>query len=368
MYPVSDRFLTTYRQPTQTVATLAQVLGAGGQVLAELDVLSGQVVAEADRAVRATCTLTLADPDGTLSPAAAGDLLAPYGNEIRMWRGFRYPDGTVELASLGVFGFTDVDISDGSDGVTIAIAGQDRSARITANRFIDPYKVARNLDVSVAIEALLTDRWNAVAVDLPATGHTTARTFLEAGDSSDPWRDAQELARAAGQRLAFDADGVVRYDQQSQAVLATYTDGAEAVLLSLDRSMSTEATRNGVVATGEGTDLPAAVRAEVWDTDPASPTYVDGPFGRRPGFYSSPLLRDADQAAAAAAAELDRLRGLAHSVSWSQVVNPARQVGDRVAIVRPASRTSAVLEVDSVTIGLSAADPLTGSGRVLSEA
>lgn len=368
MYPVSARFLQTYRQPTSQLANLAQIIGANGEVLAELDVDSGSVSSERDRAVRATCTVTLADPDGTLSPSAASDLLAPIGVEIRLWRGFRYPDGTRELASLGVFGFNAVDIDDSADGVSIGITGQDRSARITAARFTDPYKIARNLEISDAIEELLNDRWGDVTVDLPATGYTTARTFLEAGDSSDPWRDAQELARAAGMQLAFDADGVVRYDELNTEVSATYTDGSDAALLDLSRTMSAEETRNGVVATGEGTDLAEPARAVVWDDDPASPTYYEGPFGQRPGFYTSSLIKDDDQAESVAIAELARLKGLAHSVSWSQLTNPARQVNDRVAIIRAPSNTSATLIVDSVTIGMRAGDSLTSNGRVISEA
>lgn len=367
MYPVTPRFASAVRR-THLVATLAQVTDPSGAVLAELTCESGSVSAETERTVRRTCSVTIIDPTGALTPAEANDLLAPFGNELRLWRGVRFAANDIELVPLGVFGFVESTVADADDGVKLSISGQDRAARISAAKFTDPYKVPRGQDVSAAITDLLQSRWSAVTIDLPPAEDVTARTFLEAGDSSDPWRDAQELALSAGYVLAFDVNGVVRYDSPTPQPVRVYTDGAEAALLSLERVMSAEATRNGVIATGEGTDLIAPVRGEAWDTDRSSPTYVDGKFGPRPAFLSSPLIVTQSQATRVAERQLDQVRGVAHSVSWGALVDAALDVGDSVQIDRPTSRTNAVVRLDSLTVPLSATDSMSAAGRVVQEA
>ena len=59
--------------------------------------------------------------------------------------------------------------------------------------------------------------------------------------------------------LYFDENGIARMrpipDPDFGTPVATYTDGSDSVLIQLSRSLSTDESYNGVIFTGEGTNL-----------------------------------------------------------------------------------------------------------------
>ena len=71
----------------------------------------------------------------------------------------------------------------------------------------------------------------------------------------------------------------------------------------------------------------------VVDDDPSSPTVWGGPFGKKPRFYTSPLLLSGGQAEATAADMLSRVTGYIANVSITQIVNPALEPGDVIELV-----------------------------------
>lgn len=367
MWPVSEEFLAAVRGSHRVVTRVEAYFD--GEWVADLTPLDGSVSIDSRRAVRRTVSLSFVD-DGTLVPAPGGTsgILTPYGAEVRVYRGVALEDGTEELAPLGVFVVTEVEVRDGRAGREITVQGSDRSIRISRNRFTDSYAIAAGTAVETAIGDLLRDRWADVEVSLPAMGATTPATVLRVGSESDPWRDAVDLATNSGWDLAFDADGVVRArlipDPLEDDPVAIYEDGAEAVVLEVSRGWSTEATYNGVIASSEGSDVDSPLRAEAWDEDANSPTYRYGPFGQVPMFYSSSLIRTSDQAATVAASQLRQQLGRAETISWGQVVNPAHDVLDVVRLLRPSQDLDAVLLIDRLEVPLDPAASMSAAARV----
>lgn len=367
MWPVSDAFLSAVRGSHRVVTLVAAYFD--GEWVADLTPVDGSVSIDSRRAVRRTLSVSFAD-DGTLVPSPGGTsgILTPYGAELRVFRGVEFDDGTEELAPLGVFLVTEVDLADGSGGREISVSASDRSLRIARSKFTDAYSIAEGTAVETAIGDLLRDRWADVEVDLPAMGATTPTVTIAAGSDSDPWRDAVALATNAGWDLAFDPDGVVRArlipDPVEDEPVAKYEDGAEAVVLEISRGWSTGETYNGVIASSEGSDVDAPVRAEAWDEDPNSPTYRYGALGEIPLFYSSSLIRDSEQAATVAASQLRQQLGRAETIDWSAVVNPAHDVLDVVRLVRPSQDLDAVLIIDRLEVPLDPAGSMRAAARV----
>lgn len=366
-WPVSARFLKAISE-SHTVTARAEVLDAG-EVVATLDVRDGSVSMERERANRRTGNVTIVDAEGDLTPAEASDLLAPFGTEIALYRGVDFkpetPGTDVEWVPLGVFGFRETAVRDGDDGVSITCSLVDRSARVQSAKWEDWNKVALDIEISTAIIARLQDRYPQVEFDLPTTEYFTQRAFLAPGEESDPWRDLQEMAAAAGETLAFGPDGVVRYDVASTAPVRTYRNGPKASIIDLERTWSTEAAFNVVIATGESSSQVNPVRWSAEDIDPNSPTYVDGKFGRRPTFIKSPHIRNNAQAETAAYRELELRRGGAATLTWTALVDPSLDVVDTIQVERPESGTSALVAIDSLTIPLSAQGSQSGSGRII---
>ena len=368
MWPVSERFRAAVRQSHTVVVSAAAYFD--DSLVADLFPTGGRVSIDSRRAVRRTLSLDLVDADGSLVPGPGGTtgVLSPFGTEVKVFRGVRYTDGTEETVPLGVFVITGVDVSEDSGGRVIKVAGSDRSIRIQRARFTDPYQIASGTAVETAIADLLRSRWADVQVDFPATGATVGARVLGAGADSDPWRAAVDIAGAAGFDLAFDADGVVRMraipDPTATDADETYTDGADAVLLDVARGFDTSTSYNGIIASSEASDVDSPVRAEAWDDDPDSPTYRYGAFGQVPKFYVSSFIRSADQAATAAAAQLQRELGRAEAVEWSQIVNPAHDVLDVVRLSRPALALDAMLLVDRLDVPLDARGQMKAVARV----
>jgi hypothetical protein len=98
--------------------------------------------------------------------------------------------------------------------------------------------------------------------------------------------------------------------------------------------LTREARYNGVVATSAPqNETDPVLRAVAVET--TGPLQWDGPYGRRPRYYSSPLLTTQAQVQQAADSSLALQRGRAVKVEWDAVPNPALEPLDVVALLRP---------------------------------
>lgn len=448
MYPVSTAFKQAVRRSHKSVVK-AEVWRGDTRVL-ELQPLDGKVDVDARRAVRRTCTLTLAAPEPTLRvdrqsgtyqqlaneystyalmsasvsaynllsagavevitevdagvvPDSAFSALAPFGNEIRLWRGIEvqreiadnYADlgadyGTYsdlstaystygdlqqgiteetvqELVPLGVFVITKVDVATGQDGTLLTVNGSDRSLRISRARWTEPFQVSGN--TATAVQTVLEDRWDDVEVDFTSTDRSVNKARFGLETDNDPWKDATKLATAAGMELFFDGDGIARMipvrDYETATPDATYQENEDAMVLTLTRSLTNETTYNGVIASGEGSEASVTYRAEAWDEDIDSPTYRYGPFGEVPLFYSSPLLTSNDMALQAAQSILTKKKGTTEAVDWTQIVDPSLDVGDVVAVTNAETKVDRLMVLDRLSIPLGAASEMSAVARTI---
>lgn len=356
MYPVSSAFLSKIR--TTHVAPIRVELWdtVNNEQIATLQPNSGTITVDSRRAIRRQCSLTFVDYDGTLTPENSKSPLVPYNRELRIYRGATLGDGTDEMVPLGVFIITDVSIADRPNKIEISVEGSDRSLRIARAKWADnKFYIASGTAKETAIANILTDRWPSVQYQFPATGQTTAIIYPTLDTSSDPWRQALKIAESAAMDLYFDVDGVCKMrtipDLDTSTAIIAYEDGDEAVLTSLDRSLSTIETFNGVIYTGEGSNLALGIIGSAWDENSASPTYRYT-YGDAPMFKSSPTILTLAEANAAAAAELRKVIGATEKIEWGQIVNPAHDVFDVVQITRGVSKVDAVVMLDSISIPL----------------
>lgn len=390
---LTSQVFPTYAGLSTEAATyigLASVTGTYGELSAAVSV----------------STSTTFDP--LVPGTGAADPLNPYGNELRIWRGVEVESiipytyaalsavasdyaalaeesptygglrraGTVttvaEEIPLGVYVLTEFDATDAGTQIALSIVGEDRSRRISRNRWTEPYRVASGTVASTAIRSILEDRWDDVEVLVSTTSaQTVGAVILGQETDNDPWRDAQRVAQAAGLDVSFDANGVAVITDvpsvEGSSSDFTFTVGQDGVLLSLRRNANTNQTYNGVVVTGEGTSTDPPVRAEVWDEDPTSPTYRYGPFGEVPRFYSSPLITTSTQAQSAGESILRKATGLREAIEWSFVTDPSVQAGDVALVVDAAARVSRVLVIDAVTIPLDVGGSMSAVGRTVTE-
>jgi hypothetical protein len=354
MYAATEQFLDALRR--SHVVTV-QVDAYRGAVLlqSDLPISGGSVTVDGGSQIRRTLSLTIADPalDPKVDPLA---VLAPFGSDLVVRRGIRYPNGTTEWVPLGRFRIESVQASAAQDA--ISVTGSDRASIVKDARFTAITQAQTSNTVVQEITRLITEALPGV----PVTNRTTATNSTPAVYwERERWDAIEQLGEAIGADVFFDPDGngVIQPTPAVTNDPAWWVDAGElGVMVAGQRETSREYTYNGVVASGESDgDIPP-VTATVWDTDATSPTYYLGPFGQKPYFYVSPLLTTTAQCTSAAASMLDRVRGLIRQLDLTCVPNPALESGDVIRVRFPDGATETHL-IDSFTVPLDPGSAMT---------
>ena len=368
MYPVSASFKETILKSHVTKTKVEIFDMKNDTIISTASPISGEVTIDNRRSVRRECTLEFIDKDGTLTPQNnISSILLPYNREVKIYRGVVFADGTEELVPLGVFVITSVDISDTSQGVKISVKGSDRSLLLARAKFTNhEFFIEDGTAKETAIANMLKFRYPKVKTIFPATGQVTTLLYPTLDQSSDPWRESLKIAESASMDLYFDENGTARMrpipDPDLGTTVATYTDGADSILLQINRSLSIDESYNGVIFTGEGTNLSIGVIGEAFDDNPASPTYRKT-YGEVVKFMSSPTVLTVAEATEAAKAELKKVLGSTEKITWDQIVNPAHDVYDLVKITRSEIGVDKVLTLDAISIPLAASGTMNAIGR-----
>jgi hypothetical protein len=341
MWQTTDAFATALQRSDRRWRNKVEVL-YGGDLVTTLNVLVDGYVNIDDVAVRRSCYVTLVDTEGNLTPSSARDLLAPKGTEIRLYKGL-WTGTAYEDVPLGVFGIVEPEVSAHSSGTTLRIKGWDRVDAIRVRQFENPYAVASGTATWSAISSIITSRLT-VPVRVTQTGNSAPESTFDA--LSDPWDAVRALSDADSLRAYFDPLGTAVIEPDVEVVTdITYSPSQNGFLVSVpSRTITAARTYSGVIVRGE-TPEAGAIRSELWDTDVNSPTYANGPFGRRPyGFYSKLITTQgmADQAAATIFARVTKMR---QEITIMTAGSPGHDVGDVVRVIDPKSRTNGYFKV-----------------------
>lgn len=85
MQPTSSAFQAAIQASHQAVSRCDII--QNGSVVMQLPIVAGSVSADRTSAQMRRFDATLADPDGTLTPADMSAVLAPFGTRAQIWRG-----------------------------------------------------------------------------------------------------------------------------------------------------------------------------------------------------------------------------------------------------------------------------------------
>jgi hypothetical protein len=367
MQAVTAAFLSAV-QNSHTAVTSVE-LWANNTFVRYLYPVAGSVEVDARRAVRRSASITLLDEDGTLNPNLPSSVLTPYGSEVRMYRGVRFPDGTTEYAALGVFRIVGVDVSRGDSGLQLGVQLEDRARVVQQARYSTPYTVAASTNYGTAIQALVARAYPSAETNVAATTYSSPATgakVLGLEASTDPWSDILGIAESIGEEAYFAADGTFTTTPipslSNSTAQVTFTEGGGSTLLDVSYNIGTADVYNGIIAKAEGSHLTTPLESRVWDDDTSSPTRRTGPLGERPYEWSSSWVASQAQLDDAAAALLDTVRGM--PVSFSVVPNPALDVRDVVRITSTTMGIDSAVMIDTLSIPLSPADSMQVTGRM----
>lgn len=372
MYPASAAFFEALAH-SHKVTSRAEVLDTG-QFAMDLEILGGAVTVDGNAAQQRTLRCNVVDPTGDLTPASLRDMLAPAGNELRIWRGISTPALTEEVP-LGVFGISDVHVqANTTGGTSLAITGSDRSKLVEESLFTEPYYQREGDPYSFAIVYIVGLQAGGTFIGFDTSliqSVDTETSVMVHSIGDDPWKVVADMAKSVGCDLYFDQLGRLNLhttpEPDDAPVAMAYEEGPTARILGVSKKLTRQFTYNGVVAVGESsaiTDQAAEpVAAVAWDDNPASPTYYLGKFGKKPRIYASPFIKTRAQAQTAAAAILRTAKGMAEDVAFTGLVNPAHEVGDVVTIKQAKSKVDGRYVLSSFTIPLTYAEAMSATTR-----
>jgi hypothetical protein len=347
---VSERFAEAVKTSHKAISVI-QVLEAG-EVIAELDTFTdGGVTLDATAGVRGTLDLVVVEDGTGVLPTTPDDLLAPYGHELRPWRGILFDD-VAELVSLGIYRIEEVEIEDTGDMLTGRITGMDRAQKVAEAIFEEAYIVASGALATDVLQDVLLAVDPTFTFDFAETSITLPWLVAEVGD--DRWQFCQDIALAIGAEIYFDDAGVCVLrpipSVQGDAVDA-YNEGE--VLLSASRTFGRDRTFNRVIVTA---DSSSQIRGVATDDNENSPTYYYGPFGKKPYTYSSQFITTQAQSDDAASGILQTFLGLQQHVTFASVVDPRRRPSDVVGVQRARAGIASTYVLDSVDLPIGVSD------------
>lgn len=290
----------------------------GATTVEDLPLVDAAIEWDADADVQASLKAVVKDPDGRLVPREATDPLAPFGQEIAV-------SATVvargrpafEPVPLGWFGLQDPESTERwrrrpsgtwrPPTASISVVGEDRMRLLADYPFLAPSQPPAGATVVSEINRLVEDLVPVADLDNGLVDRAVPAGTIYEGDRVPA---LQALARAIGGNLVVNSSGVLvpaRPTQYGDAPVWTFTVGEGGDILDYRWKPTRDGVYNAVVASGEADGDKAPVRAIAYNTSPTDPTRWDGPFGRKPYFFSSPLLTTTAQCVLAAQSRLDNL-------------------------------------------------------------
>lgn len=286
--------------------------------------------------------------DQSLYPAVPGDLLAPYGNRLRVTRGIRFADGSRYAWTVFTGRIQEPVLA--PDG-TCVVPAADRSLEVAEYGFQVPMNSQVGDTVNAEFVRLISD---ALTDAVFGASDDFTQTVPALTWESDRAGALDEMATTVGAFWYALADGSFVLRRYAWTVaspaLLTLSDGPGGILMG-SPSRDREGVWNSIGVSGERADGSTPVFATAEDNNPASPTYVNGPFGRRhrPVRLQTPQTQGSAQTAAN-----DWLRkslGLFETWRWTQPPDAAMELGDVVAL-NAYGRTGIIQVVSAFSIPL----------------
>lgn len=213
-------------------------------------------------------------------PVDPTGLLAPFGNEIRAYAGIVLGDGS-DVYTWQVFRGRIRQVRQYSTG-NVSILCTDRASDVTDHEFISPQNSHTNNSVFLEFVRLVTD-----AVPDASFGASDPFITLVQPLTWELSRSAalDELAETMGAVWYCLANGdfvMRRYPWTQPGVpVITLTDALGGTVNYWEALRDRNQIYNVVTVTGERLNGDAPVYGTAMDTNPLSPTYVDGGFGIR---------------------------------------------------------------------------------------
>ena len=249
--------------------------GAGNLLYDDLPVIGGSVSAALVNGVSRSLDLAL---DETWYPWNDDDLLNPYGNRLKVWRGIKFAEGHV---SKWVVFTGRIQRAGMVDNGQVKVDAADRASEVAEFKFVRPENSQAGNDIASETQRVIGD---AVPDAVFGTFDLFTVPVAPMTWQQDRVQALSELSTSVGALWYPIADGAFtqrRYPwTQPGTPVVFYRDGEGGTVSKSFPARDRSNVFNSVAVTGERLNGSAPKYAPAQDDQPASPTWVGGNFGQ----------------------------------------------------------------------------------------
>ena len=332
MLNASSDFLDGLRYSHKILVRASLVDRATGGTLETYDVVSGNFTATSRSNIWRQCNVVLTSP--WVERFESLDVT----DIIRIERGVRFYNKQEEWITVGEFFVQD--ISHDVQSRRFTVTGFDAGSAIEDFGLITPYapqsadgsQITFVQAIQELINAVLPNATLQVGEDVDTTLVTQSSTVF----TGSRWDAINQLAKGLGAVVHATIENNFQIEVISEDPAAVWEAGSGqgGVLVTATQGHSRREQFNAVQVRWESPNGGGVVF--VVDSDPESPTYWDGPFGRKPAPEESLPEVDSESAAVGAAtALLNQYKGFARSLSFTSITNPLLEPLDVVRVTTP---------------------------------
>lgn len=308
---------------------------------------------------RVTRSLTMAMHEDRY-PWRDADPFNPWGDELRVFSGVRFADGYVE--DFPVFVGRIAKVSRPDNG-TFQLEASDLAAEVAGAGFAKPLPAG-------AGAAIISEFRRLVLGGLPGAKFGVSDKFGDVPKGiiydTDRGKALDDLAGAVGAFWYTDAAGnfVLRKIPwlQPAVPLLTLVDGPGGALTKAAPSRDRSGVYNSWTLVSESASGALPMYATEEDTNPASPIYVLGPFGRKSRTERAVGVTDLGVLRSLARQYVARSRALAQSWTAEAVPDASLELGDVLTIQTVRGPAGTVVQAVQVINGFTF--PLTTTGKM----
>lgn len=288
------------------------------RIVENLPVATGEVTATLASRVSRVASL--------VCPGSYYDLISPFSDMLRAYRGVRMADGTEYRWQVFGGRITDTELTEDGD---VDLNAEDPAGDVVGRTFTVPEQSTQGAVISDEVVRLISDALPDALFGTFDSYSTRVPVLIWEHDRGGA---LDEMATAVGsfwyalanERFVFRR---VPWTIAGPAVL-TMADGETGTILSSRARKDRSNVFNQVTVTGERLDGTVPVYYTASDTDPTSPTYIGGPFGVRNKLLSLNTPTNNDVARGAAFDYLRRSTSLTEAWSITCVPDAALELGD----------------------------------------
>jgi hypothetical protein len=216
------------------------------------------------------------------------------------------------------------------------ITGTSYEVYVIQDRFWTPRTPSGGVSTINSIKTLVSESFPSAEFVVTATKDKVVE--MTAPWERERWDAVTALAESINAEVYCDAEGKfviadkVDFVKGSDPVWKVNV-GPDGVLVTETIANTRDKVYNAVVAYGSTSEQDKApVTGVVWDSDPTSKTWYDGPFGRVSRFYSNPGFTTVQQCEDAARNMLAESIAENREVNFTTVPNPALEVCDVIQL------------------------------------